>query len=55
MNKLKLLRLAEKQDSEAYTIDDLRQEQEKKEDFKTSYQEFYNDIKQKRKYIKEDW
>lgn len=55
MNKLKLLKLAEKQDSEAYMQEDIQEEEEKKKDYKDKYQEFYNDIKQKSKYIKEDW
>lgn len=55
VNKLKLLKLAKKQDSEAYMQEDIQEEEEKKKDYKDKYQEFYNDIKQKSKYIKEDW
>ncbi len=52
MNKLKLLRLAEEQDCEAINEQDLEEENR---DFKKEYQEFYNDVKQKSKHIKEDW
>lgn len=52
MNKLQLLKLAEQQDCEAFNEQDLEEE---KKDFKEQYQDFYNDVKQKGKHIKEDW
>lgn len=52
MDKLKLLKLAQEQDCEAYNNEDL---QKQDDDFKQKYNDFYNDIKQKNKYIKEDW
>jgi len=51
LTKLDLLMLSEKQDVEAFLYEDF----ERKIDFKTKYQDFYDDVKQKSKYIKEDW
>lgn len=50
MDKLKLLKMAENEDCEAYDYADLRPLEQKQ-----SYEDFYNDIKQPKKYIKEDW
>ena len=52
MNKWELLKQADKQDSECVKPEDLP---EKEKDFKTAYQDFYDDIKQPTKHIKEDW
>ncbi len=52
MNKWELLKQADKQDSECIKQEDLP---EKEKDFKTAYQDFYDDIKQPNKHIKEDW
>lgn len=52
MNKLELLKLAELQDDDAYDEQDLS---ENSNNFKTDYEEFYDDVKQPNKYIKEDW
>lgn len=48
MTKLELLKLAELQDSEAFYEQDF-------EENKDTYSDFYDDIKQPNKYIKEDW
>ena len=55
MNKLDLLKLAEKQDVEAYTEQDFEEERKENENFKEKYSNFYDDVKQPSKYIKEDW
>ena len=55
MDKLDLLKLAEKQDVEAYTEQDFEEEQKPIQKFKEEYSNFYDDIKQSNKYIKEDW
>ena len=55
MDKLELLKLAEKQDVEAYDEQDFEEEQNSLEKFKDKYSSFYDDVKQKSKYIKEDW
>lgn len=56
MNKLELLKLAEQQDVEAYNSEDFAQEEfDATQNFKESYSNFYNDVKQPNKYIKEDW
>ena len=56
MNKLDLLKLAEKQDVEAYNIEDFEVEEKKPvKKFEEDYSSFYNDVKQNSKYIKEDW
>lgn len=46
--------LADKQDTEAIDPREI-ETPEKDKDFKTKYQDKYNDIKQPGKYIKEDW
>lgn len=51
LNNLELLKLADKQDSEAFE----RMDFEIKKDFKREYEDFYNDIKQKSKFVREDW
>ena len=48
MNKFELLKLAELQDSEAFYEQDF-------EENKDTYADFYDDVKQPSKYIKEDW
>lgn len=57
MNKLDLLRLAEEQDVEAYSIEDFEEENSltATQKYKKNYEDFYDDIKQSSKYIKEDW
>lgn len=49
MNKLELLKLAELQDSEAFYEQDFEETEAQK------YSDFYDDIKQPKHYIKEDW
>mgnify|MGYP005780802671 FL=1 len=49
MNKLELLKLAEFQDSEAFYEEDFEETEAQK------YSDFYDDIKQPKNYIKEDW
>ncbi len=56
MNKLDLLKIAEMQDVEAYDESDFEDmNKSNNKDFKTEYQDFYDDVKQSSKYIKEDW
>jgi len=57
MNKLDLLKLAEEQDVEAYGIEDFEEEQKlsSTQKYKQQYEDFYDDVKQSSKYIKEDW
>lgn len=57
MNKLDLLKLAEQQDVEAYNIEDFVEEEKNTslEKYKKEYQDYYDDVKQSSKYIKEDW
>lgn len=57
MNKLELLKLAEQQDVEAYSMDEFEHEQKltDTQKYKQDYQDYYDDIKQTSKYIKEDW
>lgn len=56
MNKLDLLKLAELQDSESYDENEFEEEiKSSKQEFKKQYEDFYDDIKQPNKYIKEDW
>ena len=57
MNKLELLKLAEEQDVEAYDMEDFVHEQTltNTQKYKQDYQDFYDDVKQSSKYIKEDW
>ena len=49
MNKLDLLKLAELQDSEAFYEQDFEETESEK------YSDFYDDVKQPKNYIKEDW
>jgi hypothetical protein len=51
LTNLDLLMLADEQDVEALTHQDF----EEKQDFKKSYKDFYDDVKQKNNFIKEDW
>lgn len=53
MDKLKLLKMQEEQDCEA--IDERELEENKEIDFKEKYTQYYDDVKQPFKYIKEDW
>jgi len=56
MDNLELLRVAEDQDVEAFEAGDF--EEEKKDsvqDFKEKYSDYYDDVKQSSRYIKEDW
>ena len=55
MNKLDLLKLAEKQDVEAYSEEDFEEEKTSSQKLKEDYSSFYDDVKQSSKYIKEDW
>lgn len=55
MNKLDLLKLAEQQDVEAFEGYEFEETITQKEKLKKDYLEFYNDVKQPSKYIKEDW
>lgn len=55
MNKLDLLKLAEMQDVEAFNEDDFEREEKDLNKFKQDYNDYYNDVKQANKYIKEDW
>ena len=57
MNKLELLKIAEEQDVEAYEEQDFEADAKSKENkqFKDKYYDFYDDVKQPSKYIKEDW
>ena len=51
--KLDLLKLAQEQDVEAYEPYELLDNDES--NFKQKYNDFYDDVKQPSKYIKEDW
>ena len=55
MNKLDLLRLSQEQDVEAYEEQDFEEQEGLKNKFKEKYCDFYDDVKQPSKYIKEDW
>lgn len=56
MDKLDLLRLAENQDVEAFDEQDFEEEYSSStQKYKQEYSDFYNDVKQSSKYIKEDW
>jgi len=55
MNKLELLRLSQEQDVEAFEEQDFEEQNDAKEQFKNKYCDFYDDVKQPSKYIKEDW
>ncbi|NCB48046.1 MAG: hypothetical protein EOM55_00220 [Clostridia bacterium] len=52
LSNLELLKLAEKQDCESFEREDFAP---KKQNFKREYEDFYNDIKQKNKFVREDW
>lgn len=56
MNKLDLLKLAELQDCESFDESEFEEiNSNKTKQFKESYEDFYDDVKQANKYIKEDW
>ena len=57
MNKLDLLKIAQNQDSESFEAQDFEEEQKTTDTqkYKQEYCDFYDDVKQKSKYIKEDW
>ena len=56
MDNLELLRLSENQDVEAYEQQDFEDQSSSDiERYKQQYSDFYNDVKQSSKYIKEDW
>lgn len=56
MNKLDLLKLAENQDEEAFDEREVEENiNSKNKNFKSDYENFYDDVKQPNKYIKEDW
>lgn len=57
MNKLELLKLSELQDCEAFTESDFEEENKNSNNqkFKKEYEDYYDDVKQQNKYIKEDW
>ena len=56
MDNLELLRLSENQDVEAYEQQDFEEQGSNVlERYKQQYSDFYNDVKQSSKYIKEDW
>lgn len=57
MNKLDLLKIAENQDTEAFEAQDFEEEQKgtSPQKYKQKYTDFYDDVKQESKYIKEDW
>ncbi len=50
MDKLKILKIAENQDCEALYSEDFDEPT-----INENYENFYNDLKQPSKYIKEDW
>ncbi len=52
MNQLDLMRLSENCDEDAFEQEDFVQRQPSKKD---KYDEFYDDVKQPSRYIKEDW
>lgn len=56
MDKLKLLKLAENQDVEAFEAQDFEQEEQNAQQaFKKKYFDEHDDVKQPCKHIKEDW
>jgi len=57
MDNLHLLMLSENEDTEALSSEDIeeRELQGKKKNFREEYFEFYDDVKQPCKHIKEDW
>ena len=56
MDNLELLRLSENQDVEAFEQQDFEDTSiTETEKYKREYSDFYNDVKQSSKYIKEDW
>lgn len=56
MDKLKLLKLSENFDDDAISDDELYELENLKENSnKNKYFDYYDDVKQPSKYIKEDW
>ena len=56
MDNLELLRLAEEQDVEAYEAQDFEEtDKDTLDTYKQKYTDYYDDVKQPSKYIKEDW
>ncbi|MBQ2712604.1 MAG: hypothetical protein IJF71_04425 [Clostridia bacterium] len=53
MDKLKLMRLAETSDEDAYEQQDFSESRKMTE--REAYEAFYDDVKQPSKYIREDW
>ena len=54
MTDYELMRLSETVDEDAYESEDFHDPERKKSDAQR-YSEFYDDVKQPSKYIKEDW
>ncbi len=52
MTNLELMRIAENADEDAFEQDDFPQ---RKKTSKELYDDFYDDVKQPSRYIKEDW
>lgn len=52
MNDLELMRLSETCDEDAFEQEDFVQRKPSKKDM---YDDFYDDVKQPSRYIKEDW
>ncbi len=52
MDKLKLMKMAEDQDSECIEDYELEEENENKDE---KYKDYYDDVKRSCDYIKEDW
>lgn len=52
MTNLELMRISENADEDAFEQDDFDQH---KKSSKQIYDEFYDDVKQPSRYIKEDW
>ena len=57
MDKLELLKLQEEQDCEELDERELEEKEREKKgpSFKESYENFYDDVKQPYKFVKEDW
>ena len=52
MTNLELMRISENADEDAFEQDDFQQQTKSQ---KQIYDEFYDDVKQPSRYIKEDW
>lgn len=53
MTNLELMRICENTDEDAFEQDDFPERRRKSD--KDAYDEFYDDVKQPSRYIKEDW